>query len=70
MNKQAEIELEDWQMNLIKEADELKHRIDKLDKFIESQNATLIHTQQLDAMNVYYDILCKRIGQFVVENNE
>lgn len=66
----------DFVKRMIKERDELKERINKLSKFYESAieeelDVTLEPIQidamgeQLEYMNKYYNVLCKRIGFFV-----
>jgi len=60
------MELKDYQKRMLDELAELKERIEKLEKFLESDNnldivyLNLMHAQ-LSAMHSYSDILSKRI---------
>ena len=67
--------METWQMNVVVEANELHDRIELLDKFLLSNNATkqeltteveLLLQAQLSFMRLYYEVLQKRIERFFV----
>ena len=61
--------MEDWQKRVVEERDQLKEKIDKLEKFLDAPNSldaynTSTLTEQKKHMVNYYVVLNARIGLF------
>lgn len=63
---------ETYTMRVIEERDDLKVKVDKLTKFLDSEQFTLLPFSdkillrcQLDAMHMYLEVLNERVGLFM-----